>query len=192
MHTKTIIPAVLMALTLAVFNACGSKDAAKNETLKAPRAAVIEDSKAAVKEDVTNTYDLKIGDRTYNVAIHRYSDTARETFKDEFGDEFYDNRVAITIRRDTLTVANREFSLESFDSYIPAKYKGKVILQGIACDEQKSTASGIVFGVSIGEAGTDEMRVALMLTIVPGSGDIDIRRDDTPDTIGQDQGKGER
>jgi len=191
MNTKTFIPAVLMGVAVT-FNACGGKDREKNENPEAPRAAVIEDSKAAVKEDVTNTYDLKIGERTYHVVIHRFSDTGRGTFKDDFGDEFYDNRVAITIRRDTVKVAEREFSLESFASYIPAKQKDKVILQGIACDEQKSTASGIVFGVSIGEAGTDEMSVPLVLTIVPNSGDIDIRRDETPDTTGQDQGKEER
>lgn len=175
--------------TAMMLTACGGKADEKNEQTEAPRAAVLEDQQGAQKEDVTNTYDVKAGDRTYKVTVRRYSDTEKPALKDEFGDEFYDNRIAITIKRDTATVAEREFSLESFESYIPGKYKGKVILQGIAPDEQRSSAAGIVFGVTIGQAGTDEGQVLLVLTMVPGSGNIDIRKDDTPDSIGTDQGK---
>ncbi|MBR1838925.1 MAG: DUF4738 domain-containing protein [Bacteroidaceae bacterium] len=188
MKTTNLIALLMLSATMTL-SSCGSKTEEKTETPAAPRAAVIEDSEEALKEDISNTYDVKAGEKTYKVTIRRYSDTEKPSFKDEFGDEFYDNRVVVTIQRDTTTLAHREFSLESFESYIPAKYKGKVILQGIAPDEQRCTPNGIVFGVTIGEAGSDEGQVLLMLTIVPGSGDVDIRKDDTPDNIGMSQEK---
>ncbi len=187
MKHYTLLIALIVTTTL--FAACGGKGEDKNEKPEAPRAAVIEDTQGAQVEDVTTPYELKIGGNNYTVNVHRYSDTEKPAFKDEFGDEFYDNRIGITVRRDTTTLVQREFSLESFESYIPGKLKGKVTLQGIAPDEEKSTAQGIVFGVTIGDAGSDEGKVFLVLTIVPGSGDIDIRKDDTPDTTGLDQGK---
>ncbi|MBP3227691.1 MAG: DUF4738 domain-containing protein [Bacteroidaceae bacterium] len=182
----------LLLFALVMFASCGGKDEKNTEAQdQAPKAAVIADTKGAAKEDVTNEYTLKLGNRDYDITVHSFSDEEGGTFKDDFGDEFYGNRVSIRILRDGEVLAEREFSLESFDSYIPSKYKGKVVLQGIAPDEQKSTAAGIVFGVSIGDAGTDESRVALILTIVPGSGNIDIRKDDTPDSTGRDQGTDE-
>ncbi len=137
------------------------------------------------KEELTTDYDIKAGKQNYKVTIHRFSDTQKPAIVDEFGDQFYDNRVQITICRDTVTISQHEFSLESFESYIPNKYKGKVMLQGIAPDPSRSTANGIVFGVAIGEPGSEEGDlVTLLLTVVPDNGKIDIRKDDNPEFEG--------
>ncbi len=186
---NSLLFTMLSLVAMSMLTACGTKEEKKTESAEAPRAAVIENSQEAQKEDVTNTYDLAIDEKTYHVVVHRYSDTEKPVFTDDFGDEFYDNQVEITVKRDTATLINRVFSLESFESYIPSKYKDKVILQGIAPDEQNSTANGIVFGVTIGPAGSEDGQVLLVITMVPGSGAIDIRKDDTPDNIGMDQGK---
>ncbi|MBQ7634218.1 MAG: DUF4738 domain-containing protein [Bacteroidaceae bacterium] len=178
-----VITALLICLAAGVAS-CGSKDKQETDEARAPKAEVFDNAKGPQQEDMTNTYDLKVGGKAYQVTVHRVSDTEKPALKDDFGDEFFDNRISVTIQRDEETIVQRDFSLESFESYIPAKHKGKVVLQGMAPDEGRSTQQGIVFGVSVGMPGSDEGEVLLALTLVPGSDKIDIRKDDAPEFYG--------
>ena len=162
----------------------GCKD--KKEEPKDSTAKVANIESAAEIEDNNQTDTFASGGHTFNITVHRYSNTSAGEFKDEFGDKFYDNVVDIRATRDGQEIFNKHFSKADFRSHINADTT-RYILQGIGFNKKQSDANNLTFSVELGEPGSDDGTHFLLLTISP-TGAIDIREDLKPDTSADDGG----
>ena len=183
---KIIIAAVafgVLFISTATLNGCKDKKEGSQDSIT---GKVINIDKGAEYEDKSLTDTFASGGHTFGIAIHRYSDTAGKEYKDEYGDAFFDNIVDIRTTRDGEELFSKNFTKSSFRSHIDAD-TASYILQGIGFDKAKSDANNLTFGVQLGDPGSEEGKYFLLLTIAP-TGEIDIRKDNAPDTTADDGG----
>ena len=127
--------------------------------------------------------DFKWLDRDYQVNIIRMPDDSLRMVKDETGQKFVDNRIALSIyRSDGSLFFTKMFTKADFESQLNDDYRLTGILEGIVFDRVEDLK--VFFAGSVCHPQTDEY-IPFVIT-VSNLGDLNIHPDDDLDTSGQE------
>lgn len=171
---KTLVPSALVLVV--ALTACGEEKKAENKDT-AVEQVVTKKEPLIADGDMQFTDSLTLGGHRLDVTIRRYADKQLPTVKDEIDNEFYDNRVEITIVRAGEQVYNQEFAKESFASFLSAEEKGRGILVGMNVDREASSSQIVCLTAVVGAPGSDAVQKFLIK--VPAAGGSPVIARDT-------------
>lgn len=182
---KTLFAAAAAA-TLITFTACGNKEntatqAAESETNTVAPSGPMESASPLLRTDT-----LRTGGAALVVSVERRTGKDLPTVRDENNEEFYDNSVEITARKDGEVVLTRLITKSDFDSYLGADEKRMGVLQGMALVPEKSSARSLTFGAQVGQPGLDGEGPAFTVVLNLEDGAISISKDHNQDTTRDD------
>ena len=113
--------------------------------------------------------------------MKRTPDDSLRLVKDETGQQFVDNRIALIVRRTDGSIAiQKTFTKATFENYIDASYRKLGILEGLVFD--KVDGQQLSFAASVCLPQTDEY-IPLEVK-VDNFGKVVIKRDSEMDTYG--------
>lgn len=168
---------ITLALAALALTACSSRQEAPT-TGDEPEVTTEGPIEAAGN---SYTQDVTVGGQNYAISIQCTPDH-NTIIKDELDQEFYDNTVSITIRRDSTQIYSHTFTKAEFSGNYNAS---RSILQGMAY----SSVSGgqFVFGAQVGDPGNDEGGTNFSVSIpTSGNGSATITPDNTQDTTSKE------
>ncbi len=157
---QTLFAAVVVALA---FSACGEKKQekdiiAKKPVVKAPASPVrMQDSSFSDAVDWLG--------KQYSFSIVRTADTGLPVVVDDAGGKYYDNKIAVNVKRPDGTVFfDKTFTKDDFSSQVSGDYLKKSALLGVVFDHVDG--DNLVFAASVGapDALSDDY-VPLLLTV---------------------------
>ena len=119
--------------------------------------------------------------KEYKIEVKRTPDDSLRMVKDETGQKFVDNRIALVVRRTDGSVAiQKAFTKAAFENYIDASFRKQGILEGLVFD--KVDGQQLAFAASVCLPQTDEY-IPLEVRI-DNFGNVIIKRDSEMDTYG--------
>lgn len=152
-----------LALTAAVASSC--KEKKEDTNIIIPKTVKPERKATAVMADYKNTQTADWLGKTYSVTVRRRPDKTLPTARDEAGNDYYDNRISVTVcREDGSEFFSRTFTKDDFSRYLPQEVASDGALLGIVFDKVED--SKLRFAASVGSP--DEMSdsfVPLVLTV---------------------------
>lgn len=169
---KTVVYIVTCVVGL-LFVSCTSRNKSESDVqvlmrdstvVSAPQRMQVSDTK------MTITYKGK----EYRSSVVRRPDESLPVVKNEQGEEFVDNSIALRITCGGKPIVDKVFTKESFASLVDAKFMRHAILEGLVYD--RTTSGGIVYAASICYPQTD-LYVPLRLT-VSADGKISVAKEE--------------
>lgn len=117
---------------------------------------------------------------TYVVEVKRDVDTALPMIEDDSGNKYYDNKIAVVIRRsDGTEFFNRTFAKDDFSSCTTESYRRKNALLGIVFDKVEGGNLRFVASVGSPDKLSDEY-IPIAMTI-SRLGDVSVKEDTSLD-----------
>lgn len=108
--------------------------------------------------------DVKWLNAFYTVTTNRMAADSLPMLQDEIGQQYFDNRVVVTIQRsDSTVVFKKSFTKESFASYIDADFRGKGFLENVIFQNVEDGC--LKFGVAVSRPGSEDEFVPLDLYV---------------------------
>lgn len=154
----------LTALSLLLLPGCSSRQASGGDgediTMARTDSAVVSGPQRMQASEAVETFMFK--GKEYRSVVVRKPDESLPVVKDEQGNAYVDNRVSLRLTSGGKTVADREFTKESFAHLVDASFLKHAILEGFVFDE--TTSRGIVYAASISYPQTD-LYVPLRITV---------------------------
>jgi hypothetical protein len=176
---KKIVIAVAAAAGMTLMS-CGSEkastpqaDSVKTVATQGPQPA---------DNELSRDYRSTIEGHNYVISIHRTPDSSLPTVKDELDQEFYDNRVVVTITRDGDSIFHQALTKEDFLDYLSADERRGSILLGMVYDEEKSSRLHHCLAAQVGQPGTGEGPAFTIEIPLAGGSTFSIVRDSQQDT----------
>ena len=112
---------------------CGKKKQA--EDIIVPKVEVTKPQGPIRMQEYKQTKDINWLGRPYQVEVLRVPDDSLRMVKDEYGQQFVDNRITLRIlRSDGSTFFNRSFTKAAFENYLDDDYRRTGILEGCLCE----------------------------------------------------------
>lgn len=138
----------------------------ESRTIIAPKV-VAEEKHGPIEMQTIEGEDLPVEwlDKTYLIVVDRWADKTLPMVEDENGQQAYDNRIRVKVKRkDGSVFFEREFTKVDFRPYIDEVTRTRGVLLGIVFD--KVDGDNLVFGASVGSPDvlSDEYR-PMALTI---------------------------
>lgn len=169
---KTVRYIVLGAAALLVV-ACTSRNRNGDEV-----QVLMQDSVAASAPQRMQVSDTEVTitykGREYNSSVVRRPDDRLPVVKNEQGEKFVDNSIALRITCGGKQIVNRVFTKENFASLVDAQFMKHAILEGLVYD--KTLPQGIVYAGSICYPQTD-LYIPFRLT-VSADGEISMAKEE--------------
>lgn len=171
----------LIALTCV---AMGCSEKKKSNDIIAPKIVKKAPAAPIYMQEYKQSKSVDVGGATLNITIVRQPDDSLAMVKDETGQKFVDNRIALTVTNaQGSTIVNKSFTKSSFDQYLDDDYRKTGILEGLVFD--CVNGNSIRLAASVSHPQTDEY-IPLVVT-VGKNGSISISRDTKLDTSSQDE-----
>ncbi|MBQ9357652.1 MAG: DUF4738 domain-containing protein [Prevotella sp.] len=145
--------------------ACGEKKGGNQEIIRSdyevpePQAPITM-SQSDVESDVE-----WVEGRTYRVLVSRTPADSLSMVTDNMGQQFVDNRVEITVKRqDGTTFYNHVFTKSSFASWLDGDYRSNALLEGI--NFVKAEENRLVFNATVNHPrASDDEAIYLELSV---------------------------
>ncbi|MBR4924418.1 MAG: DUF4738 domain-containing protein [Prevotella sp.] len=174
---------IALLTSLCLFSAC--KEEKKTTDIITQKPIIVKKQGPVALEATDNTDAVQWLGKTYTVEIHRRSDKSLPLTRDESGAEYYDNRIEVKIiRPDGTEFLNREFTKQSFSSYLNESTLKDGALLAVVYNEVKDDHLLLAASVGSPDAMSEEY-VPFVITI-SRMGDIRIERDNRLDEIPED------
>ncbi len=174
---KKLTLALLAALTLLA--AC--KEKKQTQDIIAPKVEAPKPSGPIRMQPYDTTSDVQWLGKAYKVQVVRTANDSLPMVKDETGQTFVDNRIAVIVRRADGSVAiSKTFTKAYFERHIDAHYREMGILEGLVFD--KVDGNFLQFAASVCLPQTDEY-IPLEVKI-DNFGNVSVERDSELDTNG--------
>lgn len=168
---------VTMATAMLVFAACGEKK--KSEDIITQRVEKAVPRGPERMQEYNDSREVSWIGKKYRVTVHRQPVDSLPMVKDETGQKFVDNAIAVTVvRPDGTQFFNRQFTKSTFQDYLDDDYRKTGILEGLVFD--KADGDWLVFAASVCHPHTDEY-IPMVLRL-SRMGEIVIQRDTQMDT----------
>lgn len=172
--TRFIVGGAMM-LTVA---ACGSKNnqqETNSEIFYSTSEASADGSLSVSASEVAK--DITWKSVVYHYDIKRTPDERLPKVKDETGDTFIDNRIALTITKGDAPFFQKEFTKESFASLLDEGFMKNGVLEGITF--YQTTDAAMLFTVSVNYPQSD-LYMPILLSI-SANGSMEIMKDNSAD-----------
>ncbi len=169
------------AFALLLLVGCGGKNASSDRSAPNEPAAVEEQQGPMADNDWSYEKTVTLDGNEYQISLDRSADETLPRVRDEFGQEYYDNSVALTILRNGEDFYAKTFTKDVFLDFLSEADKKGTTLQGMAFD--KEDAEGLHFGAQIGVPG-GEGGSAFIVTITKG-GSMSITEGNMLDSVGE-------
>lgn len=171
--------AVLAITGLVVLAGC--KEKKQSQDIIAPPLEVKKPSAPIRMQPYSDQRSVQWLGKEYKIEVKRTPDDSLRMVKDETGQKFVDNRIALVVRRTDGSVAiQKAFTKAAFENYIDASFRKQGILEGLVFD--KVDGQQLAFAASVCLPQTDEY-IPLEVRI-DNFGNIIIKRDSEMDTYG--------
>ena len=171
--------AVLAITGLVVLAGC--KEKKQSQDIIAPRLEVKKPSAPIRMQTYSDQRSVEWLGKEYKIEVKRTPDDSLRLVKDETGQQFVDNRIALIVRRTDGSIAiQKTFTKAAFENYIDASYRKLGILEGLVFD--KVDGQQLSFAASVCLPQTDEY-IPLEVK-VDNFGKVVIKRDSEMDTYG--------
>lgn len=176
---KRLIP-LIMAAGIMMLAACKEKKQTSDIITTKYVPKQLQAPIAMPADEQANT--VRWQDADYTVSVNRVPVDSLPMVKDEYGQQYIDNRIDVSIaRQDGSVFFHRSFTKNAFASYVDATFRKDGILAGIRYDEVEK--GGIEFSVVIAlPDAVDDVFVPLEM-VVDRQGGISITRDDDMDML---------
>lgn len=170
---------LMLLATLTLLTAC--KEKKQTEDIIAPKVEVAKPSGPVRMQPYNNTRDVQWLGKAYKVEVSRAANDSLPKVKDETGQTFVDNRIAVIVRRADGSVAiSKTFTKAYFERFLDAQYREMGILEGLVFDEVDGNY--LEFAASVCLPQTDEY-IPLEVKI-DNFGNVSVERDSELDTNG--------
>ena len=182
---KRVIRIFVLVAATALLTGCAEKK--KSDDIIATKAETPKPKGPIRMQDYTQATDVKWLGRNYQVEVKRIPDDSLRMVKDEYGQQFVDNRISLRILRPDGTVFfDRGFTKAAFESFLDDDYRQTGVLEGFVFDRVEG--NNLFFAASVSHPQTDEY-IPLVVT-VSNLGEVGIRPDTELDTNGDNQEDG--
>lgn len=179
---RKAVQIVLAVLLTVAVTAC--KEKKKHDDIIATKSESPKPQEPIRMQDYRQTTDIKWLNKNYQVEVVRTPDDSLKMVKDETGQKFVDNRIAIRILRADGSVAfKRVFTKAAFQHLLNDDYQKTGILEGLVYDRVEG--NNVVLAASVCHPQTDEY-IPLVIK-VSNFGDVAISRDTQMDTNGSEE-----
>lgn len=154
---------VLLALNAAV--ACtGNKDRANPDEKRVVLNDSIDPQGVQRMQPSRVEQTITFKGKDYHSSVNRAPGDSLARVKNDMGDVFVDNTIALRLTRGNEKVFDKTFTKHHFSLLISADFMKHAILEGMVFD--KTTAQGFVYAVSICYPQTD-LYIPISVTITP-------------------------
>jgi hypothetical protein len=172
-----------ISVLAGVLCVAGCKEKKTHDDIIAPRIETPAPSGPERMADSRVERDVQWLGKNYKVEVWRRADDSLRMVKDEFGQEFVDNRVTLTVKRSDGSIAiTKTFTKQTFDAYLDAKYRREGIFDAFVFDEVDDQQ--LEFAASVSLPQSDEY-IPLEIKI-DNLGGVSIKRDSEMDTHGDE------
>ena len=169
MNKNIIIALIAVPLLLS---SCGKKQ--QHEDI------IVQDTEAPKPQapirmqDYRQATDVQWLGKQYQVEVSRTADDSLRMVKDEYGQQFVDNRISLRIiRSDGSIFFQKSFTKVAFDKCLDVDYRATGILEGFVFD--KAEGNQLFFAASVCHPQTDEY--IPMVVTVSNFGEVGIAKD---------------
>ncbi|MGN1262734.1 MAG: DUF4738 domain-containing protein [Prevotella sp.] len=169
---KTIQTFLIIGTAACIMASCSGKKTDDNIITKKIEKEM---PSAPIKmQEYEQTKDVEWIGNTYRCEIERTPDDSLAMVKDENGQLFVDNRIALAVKRsDGSVFFKRTFTKKDFNSCLDDDYRNTGILEGLVFD--RAEGDNIYFAASVSHPQTDEY-IPLVLRL-NRMGNVEISRD---------------
>lgn len=179
MRKELTIATLIGALLLT-----GCKEKKTHDDIIAPRVETPVPSGPERMADSRVDRDVQWLGKNYKVEVWRRADDSLRMVKDEYGQQFVDNRVTLTVKRGDGSVAiTKSFTKSAFDAYLDTKYRKEGIFDAFVFDGVEGQQ--LKFAASVSIPQSDEY-IPLEIK-VDNFGSVSIKRDTEMDTHGDEE-----
>lgn len=168
-------------LAVGLLSACGNAEKADKKAdstaQEQPATQKKEPETYVAGAELSDT--IRLGGKTYAYHITCEPDADLPLLVDNLKQEYYQNRVTLTVTRDGEQVIRREFTKEDFEKYVSAGTRGDFnngLLLGMNCNREASTANRLCFWAVVGWCGEGP---TFRVYLTPGSDAVTIEQDFT-------------
>ena len=180
-HSIWAVPVFLFSIAIIA----GCKEKKQSEEIITSRVEVQKPSGPVRIQTYADSKEVQWLGRTYTVEWKRTPDDSLRMVKDENGQKYVDNRVAIrVVRTDGSVFFQKSFTKSAFTAYLPEKYNRMGILEGLVFDEVDG--NHLVFAASVSLPQTEDEYIPLEVR-VDNFGNVAIERDNSLDTYGSSE-----
>ena len=180
-HSFWAVPVFLFSIAIIA----GCKEKKQSEEIITSRVEVQKPSGPVRIQAYADSKEVQWLGRTYTVEWKRTPDDSLRMVKDENGQKYVDNRVAIrVVRTDGSVFFQKSFTKSAFTAYLPEKYNRMGILEGLVFDEVDG--NHLVFAASVSLPQTEDEYIPLEVR-VDNFGNVAIERDNSLDTYGSSE-----
>lgn len=124
---------------------------------------------------------IEWGGSNYSLTIKRMADETLPKCADEQGNEYYDNKITLLVKRDDgSTFFERSFTKSDFSEFTNNAYGKTGALLGLAFDRVEG--SNIYFGASVGSPDTMSDEYIPLSVVLSAQGKVTIKKDTQMDT----------
>jgi len=180
--TRRIIP-VVAALGLLALTGCKEKKQTQDIIVMKHEEVRLQDPirMQEFKQELTVDWN----GRPYSVSVVRTPVDSLPMVKDEVGQKYVDNRIALTItRRDGSVLLSKTYTKASFQSFLNDDYRQNGILEAMVFDEVDD--GELEFAVSVAHPQSEDEFTPLQLSVKP-DGTVSIKPDTDLDTTGKEE-----
>lgn len=178
---KQTLP-LLLAAGLMLLSSCKEKKSPNGEIITTDYKMPEPQAPIKMAEEHTENV-VKWGDKDYTVKIVRTPIDSLAMVSNEYGQEFVDNAIHVTITRtDGSTFFNRTFTKSSFTSCISEDYRRDALLTDIRFYETDDNALTLIACVNYPQAMDDE--ACILELSISRDGNYHARRNDSYDMRG--------
>lgn len=171
MNKKIIIALIAVPLLLT---SCGKKK--QHEDIIVQDVEAPKPQGPISMQDYRDVKDIIWLGKQYQVEVVRTASDSLPMVKDDYGQQFVDNRISLRIiRSDGSIFCHKTFIKAAFDNCLDNDYRKTGILEGFVFD--KVDGNNLLFAASVCHPQTDEY-IPIVVTL-SNFGDISISRDNT-------------
>ena len=170
---------IVLCLFIVVLTSCHNQSQKKN-----PDNYVVESiEKEVVSNEVHHLQTIESSasadfkGKTYSINVIRKADSQLPVVSDEQGVKYNDNRISLHIYTGGKELVNKDFTKQSFASYLEPSFLQHSILEGLVFD--KVTEYGLMFAASVSYPESD-LYVPFHVTVLP-DGNLSIDKADMMD-----------
>lgn len=177
---KGIYAAALLMGCLCALSSCESK---KKENKNIITTKPVTKVKKGIQSmsDYTQSRVIEWLNNSYTVSTERKADTSLPLCKDEQGNEYYDNRITVTItRKDGSLFFKRTFTKTDFAQYAKGNYGREGALLGVVFNTIKDDV--LLFAASVGSPDNMSDNFVPIVVCISRTGAVSMSEDTAIDT----------